>query len=112
MENKTPRSCFDLPCSSLPQCHVRHSTQLRWVQPKLVKSTGTGRGQKSAGSQGSLSSLLDPKSNPSPDTLRNLSNLQFPYRLSGSLVPTHLLELFWGLNERVHVNHLRQFWGP
>lgn len=50
--------------------------------------------------------LLDPKSSPSPDTLLNLSTLQFPHWLNGGLVPTHPTELFWGLNELVHIKHL------
>lgn len=53
------------------------------------------------------SQLLDLKSNPIPDVSCNRSNLQFPYRLNGSLAPAHLTERFWGLNERVHVKHLK-----
>lgn len=43
--------------------------------------------------------------------LVDLSSLQYPYRLNVSLVSTHLIELFWGLNERVHVKHLTQLLG-
>lgn len=54
---------------------------------------------------------MDPKSNPGHDTLLNLSTVHFPYWLNEGLVPIHPTELFWRLNELVHIKPLETLSG-